>query len=313
MKVLVAVKTCHRLDYHVDDQTIDWLNQRNLRYTIVADRVAAQRETWMTSDFFARVHPNFSVDYKFFYGSTLRRDPERRTQKDLNILRSPESDEVFLPCGDNYTANATKVREICKWAIAHGYTNLVLVDDDTYIDPARLITAENLAYDYAGGGQGCFAPGSCIFLSRRAMERLVASPILSYADDLWIGSVMTASGITRHVIDSIRHEFGDSYRATVDDEGYAAIHSCTPKVMRALWTLRTMSLSQQPKATDGQVSKTTPSPLANQDSGDVKSSSFVTSPESLGKLSLDSDLNLSITQVPEITPSSSDSESSVTG
>src|ERR1700679_2335790 len=106
MKILVAVKTCHRLDYFFDDQTVDWLNQRGLRHTNQPERVAAQRETFISG--------LGDIDYKFFYGSRLRSNPERRVNQNLNVMREPLADEVFLPCNDQYTANSQKVKAICK-------------------------------------------------------------------------------------------------------------------------------------------------------------------------------------------------------
>jgi len=304
MKLLVGVKTCHRLDYFFDDQTIDWLNQRGLRHTNQPERVAAQRETWVSG---------LLIDYKFFYGSKLRSNPERRVNQNLNVMREPLADEVFLPCSDNYTANSQKVKAICKYALAKDYDYLCLLDDDTFIYPDRLFATGFTDHDYSGGPQGSFAPGSCVLLSARAMEQIVVAPITSFADDLWIGSVMTACGIQRHAIAEIRHGFNDDYRATLRDAEYASIHSCTPELMRKLWTLRAMSSLAQPKDTDGPASKTTPSPSVSQVSEDVKSSLFVTSPELQEKPLSALDLNSSITSALEITPSSSDSESSAIG
>jgi hypothetical protein len=269
MKILVAVKTCHRLDYWIDDSTIDWLDQRGLRHTNQPERVAAIRDTWVLG--------LKDIPYKFFYGSKLRSNPERRVNPSLNVLRDPLADEVFLPCSDQYTANSQKVKEICKWALAHAYDYLCLVDDDTFIYPNRLFATDFTDHDYSGGGQGSFAPGSCILLSARAMGILISAQITSFADDLWIGDAMTTNHVDRHIIDSIRHGFNDEYRATLADAKYAAIHSCTPKLMEGLWTLNRMSSQEQPKVTDGQVSKTTPSPLVSPVSEDVKSFLYATS------------------------------------
>lgn len=311
MKLLVAVMTCHALDYFIDDLTQDWLKDK--RWLNQPERVAAQRATWL------KALPE-GVDYKFFYGRGVR--DLKKYKPNCHIvpaLLAPEreqlSDEIFLDVNDHYAANSFKMKEICRWAFDHGYDYILRVDDDTYIYPQRLF-AEKWQFNYAGSPNGSFHPGSCVFLSRHAMGLIVDARVTSYADDLWVGDVMARNNISMHSIDSIRHEFGDSYLVRFDevkDKNYSALHSCKPQVMRDLWTLETTSSSEQPKDTDGIALKTTPSPYQKAVSEAEKFYSSVTSPTLQEKLSQSSDSNSSITSAPETIPSSNDSESSETG
>lgn len=234
MKLLVAILTCHRLDYYFDDLTVDWLmSQRCLDQQA---RVNTQRTTWL------RELPE-GVDYKFFYGSVLRQSNERRTKPVQPQLREPLTDEVFLPCGDNYTQNSHKLKEICRWAIAHGYEYILRVDDDTFVYPDRLLKSDWVGHDYSGPGTELH-PGGCLFLSRHAMEIIVKNPVTNYADDIWIAGLLKDSGVKAHQIPTIWNKFGSEYKvipARIPVEDYSAFHSCTPDVMKELYARRVQS------------------------------------------------------------------------
>ena len=224
MKLLVAVMTCHRLDYYIDDLTVDWCTQNNLRSLDQQARVNTIRETWLTTI------PD--LDYKFFYGTLLRQD-RRKPQPNL---RTPLADEVFLDCGDNYTENPAKMKAICRWALDHGYDYLLRCDDDTFIYPTLFATDWN-QFDYSGScATNDFHPGGCMFLSRRMMETIIAAPITNYADDVWIGSVARDKHILMHHIPNMRNQWGTGYKVPmdIDPTGIASFHSCTPEVMRRL-------------------------------------------------------------------------------
>lgn len=251
MKLLVAIKTCHKLDYYIDDQTIDWLTSKNMRDYNQPARVKAIRETWLRADYFSQVHEDTEVDYKFFYGTNLRRldvKPNQRpgTEGPAAPLRQPEHDEVFLPVGDNYTQNSRKLKAILEYAVARGYDHILVVDDDTFVYP-ELFNTEFRLYDYAGAATGAFHPGSCLFLSRNAMEAVINARITSYADDVWVGDVMREAGIPRHDITGIRHDFGMNYRVNpyAISKLAVALHSCTPDVMRTLWGRYVAALQTQ--------------------------------------------------------------------
>lgn len=240
MKLLIAVKTCHKLDYYVDDNTIDWLNSQGLRHLDSSARVAVQRATWLSET------PD-GVDYKFFYGNKLRRTdvkPNQRpgTEGPALALRAPLADEIFLNVGDNYTQNSAKVKEIVRYALDEKYDYVMLVDDDTFVYLDRILQTDFAQYDYSGAATETFHAGSCVFLSRRAMEIVRDSRITNYADDLWVGQALKDAGIPTHNIQGIRHKFGVDYpvkfatQSLVD--AYASLHSCNPEVMRQLWSMR---------------------------------------------------------------------------
>jgi hypothetical protein len=232
LKLLVAIMTCHRLDYYIDDLTVDWCTQQGLRCTDQQARVTTIRETWVPQ------LPG-DVDFKFFYGTRLRQENTRR-RAPLPALREPLSDEIFLECGDNYTENPAKMKAICRWALARGYDYILRCDDDTYIYPDRLLIKDRAmwdGFDYAGASVQHFHPGGCMFLSRKMMELVIAAPVTNYADDVWIGQVAQDNRIPMTTVTTMRNQWGTGYKvpADVDPTGLASFHSCTPDIMRKLY------------------------------------------------------------------------------
>ena len=49
-----------------------------------------------------------------------------------------EEDVINLHCCDNHEGIPDKIREICRWAIRHGYTFLWKCDDDVQMNPIKL-------------------------------------------------------------------------------------------------------------------------------------------------------------------------------
>jgi len=240
MKILIGIMTCHRLDYYIDDLTIDWCTQNNLRCTDQQARVNTIRETWVKDI------PT-DIDFKFFYGKTLRQEADRRrNSKPQPALRAPLSDEIFLDCGDNYAQNPAKMKAICRWALANGYDFLLRTDDDTFIYPDRLLVEDKRYWesrDYAGACKtNDFHPGGCLFLSRNMMELVVKAPVTNYADDVWMGSLSKERGIAMTYVPTMRNQWGTGYKVPIDIDptGISSFHSCTPDVMRYLYEHRTL-------------------------------------------------------------------------
>jgi hypothetical protein len=230
MRLLVGIMSAHFYDYYFDELTRDYIKTRCLDQQ---ERVNTIRDTWL------KELPE-GVDYKFFYGTKFRVDKERRNPPPQPKLRDPLADEVYLDCGDYYTENPAKMQGICKYALDHGYDFLLRTDDDTFVYPDRLLKEDWAGFDYSGSSPVDFHPGGCMFLSRRAMEIVVAGRPDYYADDVWIGKVMKKSGIPMHHIESIHNEWGKGYSVDPAAVGtnHSALHSCTPSVMRMLYTRR---------------------------------------------------------------------------
>jgi hypothetical protein len=181
MKILIAIKTCHRY----------------------RDRAAAQRGTWIPR-LAAAIPPGWTVDLRFFLGTAIKAGDHR----------SPLQDEVFLDCDDSYHGLTEKFRGICRWALESGYDYLFNCDDDVYIVPDRLLASldsrlrgnDGGALDYSGrlrgpmgGFPAPFASGFATWLSRRAFQILAEAPLgKDRRDDRWIGNVLWEHGIRCH-------------------------------------------------------------------------------------------------------------------
>src|ERR1700721_1809849 len=100
MKLLIGVKTCHKLDYYFDDNTVDWLTARGYHPFDQPARVAAMRDTWLSKESLKAAYRPFRIptdpvalathiDYKFFYGTKLRRTDIKPNQRPGTELPAP--------------------------------------------------------------------------------------------------------------------------------------------------------------------------------------------------------------------------------
>ena len=236
MKLLVAIMTCHKLDYFIDDLTIDWCTQQGLRCTDQQARVNTIRATWL------KELPE-EFDYKFFYGTKLRDSKQNQRVPTKFNLREPLSDEVYLDCGDSYTSNPDKMKAICRWALDHGYDYILRCDDDTFIYPERLLVNDSSGWtgkDYVGASDNNFHPGGCVFLSRRMMELVITERVTTYADDVWMGQISRDQNIPMTTLRTMRNQWGTGYKvpSNINPTGISSFHSCTPDVMRVLYGQR---------------------------------------------------------------------------
>jgi len=112
--------------------------------------------------------------------------------------REPLADEVFLDVDDGYDGLAAKVREVCRWTVARGYTRMLKLDDDVVLFPGRVINP--LAADYAGWKQEPafynYCSGLAYWLSRKAMMVLACAELTAEtAEDRWVGTTLHNAGI----------------------------------------------------------------------------------------------------------------------
>lgn len=176
MRLLIAVKSCHRDANRGDHKSIE--------------------NTWWSDAWHA------PADCKFFLGES----PFRQYFS--------WSDEVYLDCKDGYDSLPDKTRNILKWSIAKDYDYTFLCDTDTYLIPRLLLTCGFEKYDIAGrfgqtpalgttfiyknDGRGnridnCHpwpSGGVGYFLSKKAAQVVVNTEPMSWAEDLYVGQVL---------------------------------------------------------------------------------------------------------------------------
>lgn len=180
-RILIAVATCH----------------------LFRARAEAQRDTWVKE--LRQIPGHADCDIRFFLGGGEPQHP----------------DEIILPVDDGYLGLPAKTKEICKWALEQGYTNLFKTDDDAYVQLERLLASGCEKFDYAGrlrGPSGIFAAPYCsgfgYWLSATAM-RIIADAKLNGddAEDRFVGNTLLAAGIWGQ----------PDYRYTVVNSGRNAI------------------------------------------------------------------------------------------
>lgn len=147
------------------------------------ERTVAQRDTW--------VKDVRGADVRFFVGRGV---PEA----------VPLPDEVFLDVDDGYAGLPAKTQGICKWALGHGYDFVFKCDDDTYVQPERLLDSDFRFADYIGRLRGAsgrwpapYCSGFAYWLSTKAMK-VVATAALTddQAEDRWVANTLLSAGIS---------------------------------------------------------------------------------------------------------------------
>lgn len=140
-------------------------------------RADAQRQVW--------THRVQGMDTRFFLA---KQD------------REPLPDEVFLDVPDDYHSLPLKVKHMHNWALSQGYTQVLKTDDDTVINPARLLAAIP-PQEYAGFLNATppkpWCSGFAYWISERAMRFTAEAPIPEgeWAEDRWVGGVLYDHGI----------------------------------------------------------------------------------------------------------------------
>lgn len=165
-------------------------------------RVKAQRETW--------AQPHAEIDIRFFYGR--------------NPIRDLQPDEVQLDVDDSYQGLPMKVREICRWALANGYTYVFMCDDDVYVQVDRLMASDFAQLGHYVGRKRCasgglpapYCSGFSYWLSAKAMKVVAEAATMPSQpfEDRWVGNVLFQKGI--HAIGDYRYLVIDSRRNAKD-------------------------------------------------------------------------------------------------
>lgn len=131
---------------------------------------------------------NHLIDYRFVLGvgNTAQQD-----------------DELIVETDDSYNGLPAKIQKSHEWAFKQGYEFILKTDSDIYMHVPRLLDSGFEKYDYSGNFYyPDFAMGSAYWLSRKATEILIQSP-LPYSgsdggDDVWVGSVMKKHNVLSH-------------------------------------------------------------------------------------------------------------------
>jgi histo-blood group ABO system transferase len=224
MKVLVAIKACHRY-VPMTGKGWDWTNQEKHRSNNVDEQIKACRDTWV-KDFTAYLN----TDVRFFYGQGAN--------------RALLSDEVVLDCCDDYKSLPYKTKAICAWAVKQGYDHIFMTDDDTYIWVDRLMGSGFEAHDYIGAisylGKYPYATGLGYWVSRRSADLIANGRITNTLEDHWVGEVLHKSGIAHKYDDRYRSigakflKIGDLFKPGIQTSNIA-IHPCTSEMMHACY------------------------------------------------------------------------------
>jgi hypothetical protein len=148
----------------------------------------AVRDTWLP------FVPKDKADVFFFVG---RGEP----------MELP-SDTVALDCDDSYQGLPDKVREIVRWALAHGYDYMLKCDDDVVIHPLGLLLSGFDKFPYSGkynripthNDPFSVPMGFCYWLDKQCMKLVENAPLPenSNDDEKWVARNLYYGGITLH-------------------------------------------------------------------------------------------------------------------
>jgi hypothetical protein len=181
----------------------------------------AMRETFLKD---APAYPG--LEYRFFIGDGLPTGDDETAlfasfdasapgyrNKAIAGMRTaqttyiPKEDEVILPnTPDDYARLCYKVRGQFRWALEHGFDYTFQVGSDIYIVLKRLMESGFEAHDYVGKTCGVhplvgnhYAGGGGYWLSKKALQHVVDQPVTFWAEDLWVGSIMSKNNIGLHI------------------------------------------------------------------------------------------------------------------
>jgi hypothetical protein len=213
MKVLVAIKSCWKYK----------------------ERRDAQRATWLPE------LVNLATDHLFVVGrhGWTRPTREKPYVSQTNNLHGEEHMHI-IDADDDFPHIAPKVKAICQHAIATEYDLLVVLDDDTYVVPSRLMELCRQHYDNRFDITAYFRTdpqypqGSAYILSQRAMSILAASKTMLERgpDDVLAGRVLLKHSL--QVFHTNQLAPGPTRLVTpLKNNGVVSTHKCLPHEMIA--------------------------------------------------------------------------------
>lgn len=108
------------------------------------------------------------------------------------------ADEISVGSPSGFMNGAFKTQKGIQWALAQDYDYAFIVPTDCYVVVPRLLASGYERHDYTGyqvPDEGHIGGGSGYWLSKRAMEVVVAAhPLIDY-EDRWVGTVVRAAGV----------------------------------------------------------------------------------------------------------------------
>ena len=114
-----------------------------------------------------------------------------------------KDDTVLLQIPDDYKHMSYKTRESLRWASTQNFDFIFRCCVDTYIDFPRLMSSGFEQADYTAGGvlqpnnYGIGGPG--YWLSKCAAQYVIDSPVTDWAEDRWVGGILSRNGIRANV------------------------------------------------------------------------------------------------------------------
>ncbi len=110
-----------------------------------------------------------------------------------------KSDETFIHTPDDFKHNCYKTKGSRRWAEERGFDFVFQCTSDTYIDIPRLMASGFEDYDYVGYPEGIYARGgNGYWTSRKASQLFMNEPVTIWAEDWWVGTLLTQKGVLLH-------------------------------------------------------------------------------------------------------------------
>ena len=207
---------------------------------VLAERMQAQRETWIPQVSRVAMPPSWSLDYRWFVERPyiaddvymLPWDPEPLWFQDGPVARRTSSTNM-------------KTRALVEFALLKGYDYVFKCDDDTYVRPRLLIKSGFEKHDYSGSTEMHHADdtgyyqyaggGGGYWLSRRAMVAVFTGnephKYRHGACDVTVGQTLAAAGIFPYHNSRYLNAVTDTQISR--PPSYAiTLHKCDPDQMR---------------------------------------------------------------------------------